>query len=210
VSLAENFEIRDSLFDIRYSNFACDPMTDKTKTSLKAVAIAFPLLALVATFSFPFFGRTTDKARATDALITAVQLQQAVTVYFTEYSRYPVPQSLSFTGQNTSLHSDSELMDFLIYETEHSPGLSPRKISFYEGREATNGRRGIVTHSDGTHQLVDPWGNHYRVIMDTNRDDQVIPPSWSGGKEPIPRSVLVWSPGPDGKDETAGDNVTSW
>ena len=89
--------------------------------------------------------------------------------------------------------------------------LNPRNKSFYGGRKASkNGKGGVALNRDGSGELFDPWGNHYRVIMDTNRDDQITPPAWTGLKEPIKQSVIVWSPGPDGKDETADDNIASW
>lgn len=71
-------------------------------------------------------------------------------------------------------------------------------------------RSGITFDEHGGGELWDAWGNHYRVIMDTDGDAQVKAPDWFTEAEVIPQSVIVWSPGPDGKDSTAEDNVISW
>jgi len=90
-----------------------------------------------------------------------------------------------------------------------------RQIDFYSGREARRTIRGkigngIKTNSDGSKELLDPWGNHFRVIMDTGGDGKVPAPAWTNLRNSIPQSVIVWSPGPDGDDSTAKDNITTW
>ncbi len=71
-------------------------------------------------------------------------------------------------------------------------------------------RSGITFDRHGGGELWDPWGNHYRVIMDTDGDGRVKAPEWFTKSEFIPQSVIVWSPGRDGDDATAEDNVVSW
>ena len=142
---------------------------------------------------------------------TAFQLKHSITSFFAEYFEFP-SDAASSDSENISYTNDN-LMSVLIGTEVVKPDamINPRNIVFFSGRRAGESRKGgVAVHPDGTHELFDPWGNHYRIIMDTNGDDQINAPSWTGLKEPIKRSVIVWSPGPDGKDEAADDNIISW
>jgi type II secretory pathway pseudopilin PulG len=189
---------------------------EKTKKFRVSLFYGAILLVVIGIISFLLFSLVITKARVSQAKHTAIQLEQAITTYFTEYSRYPVHSSVDWQNSDHMLASDDELMAPLVPDLPTSaPGMSPRQIQFFSARaakETASGKfhNGIRTHPDGRKELLDPWGNHYRVILDTDRDDSVSPPAWSKFTTPIAQSVLIWSPGPDGKDETADDNVTSW
>ena len=108
-------------------------------------------------------------------------------------------------------------MDVLLAsDKETGPdGLNPRQISFCSFRKAKPAgegkfRRGLTLDADGGGELWDPWGNHYRIIMDTNFDNQIAAPPWVKEVKIIPQGVIVWSPGPDGDDNTAEDNIITW
>ncbi|HAS81484.1 MAG TPA: hypothetical protein DCS43_02095 [Verrucomicrobia bacterium] len=53
-------------------------------------------------------------------------------------------------------------------------------------------------------EFRDPWGNRYRIALDTDYDGKVTAMS-----ENLRLSVAVWSAGADGTDDT-DDDVTSW
>jgi len=143
----------------------------------------------------------------------AMQVRQAIETYFTEYHQYPVENATIETPSHAIL-SDHKLMDILLgSDAAASPGgLNPRGIVFFAGRKARGKppKSGVALDVDGRGELFDLWGNHYRVLIDLNADDQIAAPSWAKDQTPIPQSVIVWSPGPDGKDETEDDNITTW
>lgn len=153
----------------------------------------------------------TPKAWAAVTKSDALQLKTAVQIFNTEYQNYPL------LGPEVPHPSDFQLMRHLSLPEvgEFFSDANFRQIEFYSGHEARRTVRGkigngIKTNSDGSKELLDPWGNHFRVIMDTNGDGKVPSPVWTHLREPIPQSVIVWSPGPDGDDSTAKDNITTW
>ena len=143
------------------------------------------------------------------------QLYTAIQTYFTEYRKFP---TRDVGGDDSVGESNADLMNILTASKKETVrgGLNPRQIvfcSFPEARPAGEGRfRGGISESDeGDRLLWDPWGNLYRVVMDTNYDSRIPTPSWvEGGAVAIPQMVIVWSAGPDGLDETAEDNLVSW
>lgn len=142
---------------------------------------------------------------------TAYNLKNAISAHFTELRKYPAFDST----YDTDLSTDFHLMDILVGAdyTLKNRHISPRRIAFYSGREATLGEdgrylKGVSKTPEGRTELWDPWGNHYHVRLDTNHDNMIADPS--GGDAPIPESILVWSAGPDGDFDTWKDNVKSW
>lgn len=152
------------------------------------------------------------RAEATHAGNTAFQLKNAISAYYTEYRVYPA--KLVSEG-DVELSSNHELMDILLGSEKEGErtGLNPRRIAFFTGKQAKplgNGkyRKGIVLNEGGTGELFDPWGNHYRVRLDTNLDNQVVAPS--GTETAVEESILIWSAGKDGDFDTWRDNVYTW
>lgn len=143
---------------------------------------------------------------------TAWQLSNAISAYSTEHRSYPTATT---SGFDTDLSSDFQLMELLLSsDSNNGPThVSPRWIPFFAGTEAdfdSNGRKtgGLGKNDSGLRELWDPWGNHYRVRLDTNGDGKVADPS--GREEFITRSIIVWSAGKDGDFETWNDNLRTW
>ena len=63
----------------------------------------------------------------------------------------------------------------------------------------------VFETSDGL--VVDPWGNRFRVMIDSDFDGAIPAPDGTV----MQTAVLVWSLGPNGKDEGgAGDDLATW
>ncbi len=126
-------------------------------------------------------------------------LRRAIVLSHREYQIYPL-----LGNERTIYRTDRVLMDPLLGENE-------RGIVFFSGRTARlddEGRpfRGVHVDGEGHHQLLDPWGNLYRVKLDLDYDGFVQAPH---GPADIAEPVLIWSSGADGEEGT-GDDLKSW
>ena len=154
--------------------------------------------------------RKDEKARAEKATLS---LKNAITAYLIEYHEYPLPDP----ANDLTIDSGNGLMDILLgSDPQKGPGgRNPRGIVFYSDRAARpidggRFRKGLTLLPDGTGELWDPWGNHYRVRMDTDGDGRVSNPDPAMPARILTESILVWSAGPDGDFETWKDNAQTW
>lgn len=178
--------------------------------TLIELLVVITIIAILAAMIFPVANGVLRKTRSTQAKSDAMQVRAAIETYFTEYRKYPVKDA-SGTNDVTML-TDNTLMDVLMGSDREVAGLNPRRISFYGGKKAKGEppKGGVVSDGAGGGQLYDPWGEHFVVTIDTNRNGRVADPS-EGGRETIPNGVIVYSFGPDRKDDRGQkDDVTTW
>jgi len=141
---------------------------------------------------------------------TAYGLKTAISAYFTDYRHFPIENK----SLDVTIDSKHALMDILLASgPEAKSGMSPRKIVFFNGKNARqlkDGRfvMGVAFDESGGGELWDAWGNYYRIRMDTNFDNQVENPEVPG--QFVSDPILVWSAGKDGKFETWKNNVKTW
>ncbi|MEO0415353.1 MAG: hypothetical protein AAF226_10420 [Verrucomicrobiota bacterium] len=138
-------------------------------------------------------------------LSTLHNVKTAIAAYFTEYRKFPV------VGEDERVLTEPMLMNQLVGSDSGAPYYSPRDFAFFassSARKDASGKwvRGIHVNEDGDAWLYDRWGNPYRVILDSDLDNQIIDP-FTG--ESLSLGVLCWSAGPDGKDGTK-DDLRTW
>ena len=182
--------------------------------TLMELLVVMTILAILAALSVPVANAVMKRARLLSAKHMALELRKAVGTYSAEYNRYPIAgDNASSSAGDAEVESDRALMDVLLASEDASGprGLNPRAESFFSANKtasAENPRDGVVYTPAGGGTLYDPWGNLYRLIIDVDRNGRCKLPSGDGvvGKE-----VLVWSLGPNGKDERGhGDDVIVW
>jgi len=168
-------------------------------------------VVLVLGFACPLRPRPLGPHNPTHAENTAFYLKDAISAYRTEYLEYP----LLDPANDLTVESGHALMDVLFgSDAQKAPsGRNPRGIAFYTDKKAGRMgdgrfRKGVTVDATAAGELWDPWGNHYRVRLDTNGDGKIENPEATGKR--IIESILVWSAGPDGDFETWKDNVKSW
>ncbi len=171
------------------------------------------LVACVVAFLLaPVVSVETDRGgRKQTAKIGATGLTAALKAYLTEYGKWP-----AFTGDGLFLDEarNAQLLRTLCAKDEAS---NPRKIVFFEGRTAD---KGSGQYREGFHPetgaYLDPWGNPYRIAIDSNYDNEIANPY--SDDPPIQTGVIVWSLGKDGKQGSpanphtykGSDDITSW
>lgn len=172
-------------------------------------------LALVLILQF-LMGRSGPMYRPNESKAgnTAYNLKNALSAFFTEYQKFPVPDDES---SDTRLETDHALMDVLMgANLEGKQGkLNPKRIAFYSNRRAKpmgkgRYRNGVKLEEGNKGELWDPWGNYYRVALDLDGDGRVANVDSRLEVEHLPEAFLVWSAGPDGDFDTWKDNVTTW
>ena len=82
--------------------------------------------------------------------------------------------------------------------------VNPRRIEFIRISESDEGLSGI----DAVGNFVDPWGQQYQIVLDTDMDD-VCDIEYSIHERPIGEGILMWSCGFDSISDTS-DDILSW
>ena len=188
----------------------------KNALTLIELIVVITVIGILATIAIPATKSILDRAHRTSARNDAHHLKPAIASYYAEYRHFPTRQ----TGPESAaapIQSDHTLMDILLAsDRETGPdGLNQRRhVTFSGGRARPMGngkfRSGVRLDENGGGTLWDPWGNHYRVIVDLNADSRVPAPEFVEDVPFLPQDIIVWSPGKDGDDATAMDNVTTW
>ncbi len=181
--------------------------------TLVELLVVIVIVAILASAVLPVSNLVMRKVRNLQARHSAIELRKAIGTYTTEYRRFPVRET-GLGGTDLETDSGSKLMNVLLgSDKEAGPGgLNTRRQSFFSGRKASDGakpRNGVVYESGGGGVLYDPWGNVYKLIIDTSRDERCTDPSEPG--ETVAQESLVWSFGPDGKDDRGKeDDIVIW
>lgn len=182
--------------------------------TLIELLVVISIIVVLAGLMFPAVSGALKKAEKTHAENTCYNLKNAITTYFTEYRKYPVQNT---EDGDVVLRSDSTLMDVLLGADSEATGLNPRRISFYSGKQAKpmgggKYRKGVRLQPDGGGELWDPFGEFYFVALDSDYNNRVETPGWDTTTDSdfLPESVLVWSGGEDGDENTAKDNIKIW
>ena len=182
--------------------------------TLMELLVVMTIIAILAALSVPVANAVMKRARLMRATHMALELRKAVGTYSAEYGRYPVARDNgSQSARDAEVETDQALMNVLLASDEASGpgGLNPRGLPFISANRASsdrNPRDGMVYTPTGGGTLYDPWGNLYRLIIDVDRNNRCKVPSGDGV---VAKDVLVWSLGPNGKDDRGGgDDVIVW
>lgn len=182
---------------------------------LVVMLIIVTLLGLL----FPAYQGVQNQARKAQAKNDLTQMVTAANAYYTEYGKYPltppIPADTTYGSATTNDKILNELRN--VAATENPRGIV--FISPADAKDIGSPRLGI-SHAAGTlGQYFDPWGQTYRIRVDTNYDNQVSNPYPADSAVPnIRQGVIAWSGGNDGKTPDNGgaqsarnsDDVISW
>lgn len=164
--------------------------------TLVEMLVVVAIIALLAAILIPTLGGAQKTARKRKADLECTSIKTAVEQFFTDFRYMPwkVGSDKDRVGEDkwaTSAGDQQGVIEML--QGENKLGKSYLEISS-RGNDKDSGsaaEKGVFR---------DPWGNLYRIGMDRNLDQQVD----FNGKTYKAR-VLVYSLGPDGKDNTADD-----
>jgi len=169
--------------------------------TLIELLVVISIIAILAGMVMPMFYSAKERAREAKAQVAVKALETAFKSYLDTYKVWP----------DGFPDVDSEISDDIFRTLRgENPGVgagyNPQGIAFYEFGS---------TNSTET-KAYDPWANPsdpardthvYRVMFDKNYDNVID----LGGGNLVYRSVVVWSPGKGGvNDSGGGDDVASW
>jgi len=146
---------------------------------------------------------------------TAAELRIAIMSYYSEYKGFPaVPGATKDSFGDDVLDTRNNLLvEMLLGESGPATAINRRRIQFFSARSA----KGPISPGlwkdpvTGRCHLLDPWGNPYFLMSDTNSDNTLHPPARPPrvGNGKIYTNVAVWSCGKDGRPG-GGDDVTAY
>lgn len=187
------------------------------------------IIAILAAASFAGYGTIMDSVRRKDNMIMAKTIENSITQFYADYNRLPRAASGSEGADtDTTTEGGEGIVKVLLgKEGENDALQNPRNTNYIEGlrpakpnkkaKAATAGAsdkwvNGLVFEDDN-YEIVDASGNYFRLRLDSNFDREVENPSMTEvaeGRPRLPKQVIVWSAGKDGKEENWEDNPKSW
>ena len=173
-------------------------------------------------FLIPFLPRSSKGSLLISAKNELTTLVTSIDCYYATYNVFPT-EGVDYPDQDKVVSSTGPVMAILAgVDLE---GKNSKEIPFFTGDEArgtrdSNARAGLLRRGAMV-KLFDPWKKKgeqergYLILLDYDGDGYVEDPFHPGKK--IPRRVVAWSTGKDGKwkpgDPKKGvnkDNVYSW
>ena len=159
--------------------------------------------------------------------LVAVSIATAVESFYDDYNRLPRPRPASKGADSETTTKGGEgIVTVLIgkesgneitqnpLSTNYVGSLKPAQPNKNNMTPSSGGKlvNGIIFVNDN-YEIVDSWGNHFRMKLDTTYDKKIENPQKdeiTQGRRHLLKRVIVWSAGPDGKEETWEDNPKSW
>jgi prepilin-type N-terminal cleavage/methylation domain-containing protein len=201
--------------------------------TLIELLVVIGIIALLAALLFPVLTRAKLSGKINAAKTDMRNIESAVAAYQSTYTLAPLPkpnpynppagEDFSFSQTNSDIIVILMDIDFLA-NAGHA--RNPQKHSLLTAQLKPGTGPGGVSSDDYNYR--DPWGNPYIIAFDLNYDnkvqvgnDPVYGNAYPAPAVGVPRSVLVWSKGPDGQaEQRAGngdfrnglnkDNIRSW
>ena len=182
--------------------------------TLLELLIVITIIAILTGLGVGAYNSVMLKARNLEALTVAKGIELAVNNYRSETGRMPV---VGHTRDDATIEltSGNPLLQVLLGNNVNE--LNRARRAYIDNVPMAKAGVNGITGQDGQFSLVDPWGQPYRVTMDTNDDNKIANPdahnqdrNISGeASHQMPRSVIVESAGRDKRFGTQ-DDVVSW
>ena len=208
---------------IRLMNSRVSPTRSAPAFTLIELLTVIAIIAVLMGLLFPAMSAVKNAAKKAQAKNDATQIVNAVKAYYSEYGKYPTREN-GAPGDTEFNTDNDQLFNVLrgIADQGYQLQLNPRRIPFLDvpiaKGKGDNQKGGLATEGSKIGKYLDPWGNEYHILIDTNYDNKVSNPySDNAGFGDVYSGVIVWSLGKDGLggsgDKNSGDSeddVLSW
>ena len=173
--------------------------------TLIELLVVIAIIAILAGILIPTIAKTMEKAEKAKAATEVTGILAAIKSYYTEYGKFPHGSGASSDVEygdsvpNSRMISVLRAIDDNDANGNNGHDNNRKRIPFLEVKE-----EGL----NDDNSYLDPWGTEYRIVVDTNFDNECDAGSPYGDIEG--RNAIVWSVGPDGDASTTHDNIVSW
>jgi type II secretory pathway pseudopilin PulG len=169
--------------------------------------IAIPIVALLAGIAVPAIVAIKKKMKKDQARALAMSVVSSCKGYYAEYQKYPAPNEEA-AAEVDPLRTDDVLTGILLGT---DIARNPKKINFLPDLKPVERGHGfgLLTEDNAT-SIVDPWGEPFYVLMDTDYSTTIENPNADSMISKLHQGILVYSAGPDHNPATWADNVGSW
>ncbi len=196
--------------------------------TLIELLVVISIIAILAAASFGAYGKIVESVRQKESLVMAVAISNSVEQFYADYNRLPKPSSATDGADSeTTTEAGEGIVKVLIGKEGDADSVqNPRNVDYAEGIKPAKagGKKGAtaggsdkwvngLVYEDDNYEIVDNWGNYYKIKLDSDYNKELENPNIdqvSEGRGKLPKRVIVWSVGKDGKEETWEDNTMSW
>lgn len=193
--------------------------------TLIELLVVITIIAILVSLAGTQIIKAMDDANRVKVLAVVTELKSGIDAYHLDYTRFPIDSNTSAdNGEDApELLTDgsNSLVDALmgIPPASNASGgrdLNPKRTPFSQFSTAKSDRHGLVGATRPS-ILHDMWGQPYRILLDTNGDNQVKNPDATNADPKISQNQAaslvaksaVYSCGKDKLPQTA-DDIVSW
>jgi prepilin-type N-terminal cleavage/methylation domain-containing protein len=193
--------------------------------TLLELLVVITIIIILMGMLFPAFRGIQDQAKRTQAKNDLNQIVTAISAFYTEYGRYPLPTGV--IADTSYATNNNTVFDILRYDTNHADvdtvkAMNPRQIVFIEPPVAKDQAAPKLGLNTTTGVWYDPWGYAYNVTIDANYNSVANAvsvgnpaPNYSDlsgtytnvSPDTGPKTgAIAWTKGPDNALGNNGDN----
>ncbi len=179
--------------------------------TLIEVLVVIAIIAVLMGLLFPAYQGVMERAKKVQAKNDLTQIVTAVNAYYTEYGKYPLPDSsqgfgedFSYSYDGTGTPPNSDLMKTLM---GNDATANPRNIVFLSPKTATTaGAYGVQPVGSAQAGLfLDPWNRGYAIVIDSDYNNIVRE---RGTGIELKQGAIAWSLGK--KNDWDASGIASW
>ncbi len=189
--------------------------------TLVELLVVVAIIAVLASATFAIGPAMMNRARKVSAQASASSINNAIEMYYTEYSALPTTTANNASPTEVALTTSvgGTGVDIIkVLSGEDLLSQNPRKMRFLTGKEAKNGRDGFIYSGNLVTAMLDPWGQPFYILMDYDYNEllsvRIATPKSSPTTTVIPlrgRRAAVYSLGVDrATDASATSLVKTW
>lgn len=156
--------------------------------TLIELLVVILIISMLGGLLMPSFQGIRETAKKTKAQVTINNLSIALKAYYNEYGTWPNKNTSPYTADTELSPKENQYLYQILSGVDISldgtPGGNSRKIAFYEFKKGDLGpvgekdkKRFLKDPKSPITNLIDPWGNAFRISFDYDGDNIVsLPP----------------------------------